>query len=235
VPRLLTLPLFFIQDSHLNPLRSWDCVNVKWLLHFDKFFWGVHLTCHDVNIEWPHVNHFETISNVVRGQSLFESQWNCHNHRLGLSTKAKACEGASQKKKLGSVRECEGMNPHTPMWVPICSLGFTTKARAYKGASQKKKLKNVGECEGMNLRTPKWAPTCSLGFTTKSRVCEGASQERKFESVGECEGMNLRTPKWAPTLGIGVSLDFQIFKEQFQGSKPIGLWDSLYHWKAFGT
>jgi hypothetical protein len=43
------------------------------------------------------------------------------NFSLGLVTKAKACEGASQEGStgvtfhaLGSARECEGMNPHTP-------------------------------------------------------------------------------------------------------------------------
>jgi hypothetical protein len=30
-------------------------------------------------------------------------------------------------------------------------------------------------------------------------------------------------------------MDFQIFKVQLQGSKPIGLRSSLYHWKALGT
>jgi hypothetical protein len=29
-------------------------------------------------------------------------------------------------------------------------------------------------------------------------------------------------------------MDFQIFKEKLQGSKPIGLKHSLYHWKDFG-
>jgi hypothetical protein len=49
--------------------------------------------------------------------------------------------------------------------------------------------------------------------------------------VGGCEGMNPHTPKWAPTLGVGVSMDSQIFKEQFQGSEFIRLKTSLYHSK----
>ncbi len=44
--------------------------------------------------------------------------------------------------------------------------------------------------------------------------------------------MNPHTPKWAPTLGIGVPMDFQIFREKFQGSKLIELKVFLYHWKA---
>jgi hypothetical protein len=31
--------------------------------------------------------------------------------------------------------------------------------------------------------------------------------------------MSPHTPKWAPTLGVKVSMDFQIFKEQFEGVK----------------
>jgi hypothetical protein len=30
-------------------------------------------------------------------------------------------------------------------------------------------------------------------------------------------------------------MDFQIFKGQFQGTKLIGLYIFLYHWKVFGT
>jgi hypothetical protein len=30
-------------------------------------------------------------------------------------------------------------------------------------------------------------------------------------------------------------MDFQIFEKQLQGSKPIILKRSLYHWKALGT
>jgi hypothetical protein len=45
----------------------------------------------------------------------------CRNPSLGLATKARACKGAGQEGSsgvtfhaLGSVGECEGMNPHTP-------------------------------------------------------------------------------------------------------------------------
>jgi hypothetical protein len=78
----------------------------------------------------------------------------------------------------------------------------------------------------------------SLGFATKARACKGAGQEGSMGvtfhglgNVGKCEGMNPRTLKWAPILGFGVPMDFQNFKEQLQGSKPIGLRISLYHWK----
>jgi len=65
---------------------------------------------------------------------------------------------------------------------------------------------------------------------TKTKDCEGPSQEwslritfHVLESVGKCERMNFHTPKWTPTLGTQVPMDSQIFKEQLQGIKPIGL------------
>jgi hypothetical protein len=47
--------------------------------------------------------------------------------------------------------------------------------------------------------------------------------------------MNPHTPKWALTLGIRDPMDFQIFKEVFQGSKFILLKNSLYRWKIIET
>ncbi len=82
----------------------------------------------------------------------------------------------------------------------------------------------------------------NFGLTTKARACKGAGQMwslgvtfHAFENVKECEGMNLHTPKWAPTLGVRVSMDSWIFRERLQGSKPIGMRSSLYHWKNLGT
>jgi hypothetical protein len=87
-------------------------------------------------------------------------------------------------------------------------------------------------------------PCCNsnLGLMTKARVCNGVGQKGSPRvtfhvprSVGKCEGMNPHTPKWAPTLGVGVLADFQFLRERLQGSKPIGLWSSLFHWKDLGT
>ncbi len=53
----------------------------------------------------------------------------CHNPGLGLATKARAWKGAGRKCNLGitfthlGVRECEGMNPHTPKWTPTLGVG----------------------------------------------------------------------------------------------------------------
>jgi hypothetical protein len=46
--------------------------------------------------------------------------------------------------------------------------------------------------------------------------------------------MNPHTPKWASTLGVGIPMDSWIFKKWLQGSKPIRLKSSLFHWKALG-
>jgi hypothetical protein len=75
----------------------------------------------------------------------------------------------------------------------------------------------------------------NLGLTTNARACKVASQERKPRSERKCEGMNPHIPKGASTLGVGVSVDSQMFREQFQGSKPNGLRSSLYHWKSIET
>jgi len=78
----------------------------------------------------------------------------------------------------------------------------------------------------------------NLGLTTKIRVKkEGDLGGTSYtpESAGECERMNPHTPKATPTWGVGLPKDSQIFKERLQGSKPIGLKSSLYHWKAIET
>jgi len=56
-----------------------------------------------------------------------------------------------------------------------------------------------------------------------------------FRNVGECEGMNPHPPKVGAHLGVGVPMDSRIFNDQLQGSKPIGLRGSLYHWKVLTT
>ncbi len=48
-----------------------------------------------------------------------------HNPSLGLTTKARACKVASQEKKLGNERNCEGMNPHTPKGASTLGVGVS--------------------------------------------------------------------------------------------------------------
>jgi hypothetical protein len=82
----------------------------------------------------------------------------------------------------------------------------------------------------------------SLELATKTKACKSAGQEGNPRvtfyaptSAKKCEWMNPHTPKGTPTLGVGVPVDSQIFKEQLQEPKLIGLNHSLYHWKALGT
>jgi len=53
----------------------------------------------------------------------------CHDPSFGIATKARVCKGASQEWSLkvtfhviGSVGECEGMNPHTLKWAPTLGV-----------------------------------------------------------------------------------------------------------------
>ncbi len=77
---------------------------------------------------------------------------------------------------------------------------------------------------------------------TKARGLQGCGPRRRSGSHftcswewKECEGMNPHTPKGTPMLGVGISKGLLIFRAQFQGSKPIALKISLYHWKDIET
>jgi hypothetical protein len=83
--------------------------------------------------------------------------------------------------------------------------------------------------------------TLALG----SRPRQGFAKVRAKNELGshiscsqECKKVwrnEPHTPKWAPILGVEVPMDFRIFRGWLQGSKLIGLKNSLYHWKALGT
>jgi hypothetical protein len=45
--------------------------------------------------------------------------------------------------------------------------------------------------------------------------------------------MNPHTPKWIPTLGVGILMESRIFKKIFQGSKLIGLKNSIISLEIF--
>jgi hypothetical protein len=84
--------------------------------------------------------------------------------------------------------------------------------------------------------------TLTLGLRPRQGLAKLANQEwslgvtfHTLGSVGKCEGINPHTPKWVPILRVGIPMDPQTFKEQFQGTKLIGLKISLYPWKALGT
>jgi hypothetical protein len=57
--------------------------------------------------------------------------WICRNPNFGLVTKARVSKGVGQEWSSGitfhafrSVGKCEGMNPHTPKWVPTLGVGI---------------------------------------------------------------------------------------------------------------
>jgi hypothetical protein len=67
----------------------------------------------------------------------------CRNPSIGLTTKVRAYKGANQEwslgitfHALGSVGECEGMNPHTPKWAPILGVGVSMDSWIFKDQSQ---------------------------------------------------------------------------------------------------
>jgi hypothetical protein len=64
----------------------------------------------------------------------------CRNPSLGFMTKARVYKGAGQEwspgvtfHAPGSVRECEGMNPHTPKWVPTLGVRIPMDFRIFWG------------------------------------------------------------------------------------------------------
>ncbi len=82
----------------------------------------------------------------------------------------------------------------------------------------------------------------SFGLVTKARACTIVGQEgspgvtsRAPRSAKEWEGMNPHTLKWTSILGVRVPMDSWIFRGQLQGSNPISLKNSLYHWKSIET
>ncbi len=56
---------------------------------------------------------------------------NCHNPSLGFVTKARACKSAGRKGKLGSARECERMNNHTPKSAPTLGVEAPMDSRIF--------------------------------------------------------------------------------------------------------
>jgi hypothetical protein len=79
-----------------------------------------------------------------------------------------------------------------------------------------------------------YVATLALGSRPRQRVPR-LREKRKPRvmshapgSARKCEGIDPHTPKGTPTLGVEVSVDFQIFIAQLQGSKPITLKSSIY-------
>jgi len=63
----------------------------------------------------------------------------CRNPSLGLATKAKGCKVAGQEGSpgvmphaLGSARECEGIDLHTPTGTPTLGVGVLVDFQIFK-------------------------------------------------------------------------------------------------------
>jgi hypothetical protein len=80
----------------------------------------------------------------------------------------------------------------------------------------------TGPCIFWPCRNP------SFGLATKAKGLQGCGPRESPrvtshtpKSVGKCEGVNPHTPKTTFTLGDGVPMDFQNFREQFQGQNSM--------------
>jgi len=69
------------------------------------------------------------------------------NLSLRFATKARTCKGVGQEWSLGvtfhapgSVRNCEGMNPHTPKWAPTLGVKVPMDSWIFRGWLQGSKL-----------------------------------------------------------------------------------------------
>jgi hypothetical protein len=56
----------------------------------------------------------------------------CRNPSLGLTTKARGCKVAGQKRKLENEKKCEGMNPHTTKGAPTLGIGVPMDSRMFR-------------------------------------------------------------------------------------------------------
>ncbi len=89
-------------------------------------------------------------------------------------------------------------------------------------------IENMKNDKWMWLWTTKNVTILALGLQQRQRAWKNERARVQLEnhvhtllSVWECEGMNPRIPKWVSTLRGGDPRDFQMFKEQFEGSKLI--------------
>jgi len=80
----------------------------------------------------------------------------CRNPSLGLTTKARACKVAGQKKKHGSEKKCEGMNPHTPKGASTLGVGVPVTPKC-----------SENDCKGQNSMY--WGIPCKVEKLLKHR------------------------------------------------------------------
>ncbi len=103
---------------------------IRPLPHNSKTDYLVHAIRHTLNFLqlWTITMAFPKTQHVIA-----TPRWSLgHNPSLGLVTKIKACKVAGQEgsPKVTSgapenAKECEGVNPHTPKWIPIVGVGVS--------------------------------------------------------------------------------------------------------------
>ncbi len=81
--------------------------------------------------------HFKKIAQALLFQHHFK---HCRNPSLKFTTKVRGCKVVGQKGSpgvmphaLGSGRECEGIDPHTPKRTPTLGVGILMDSQIFKG------------------------------------------------------------------------------------------------------
>jgi len=96
-------------------------------------------------------NPFEHLNKVMAKKRIGSQIGNlCRNPSLGLVTKARACKVASQEGSLrimmhapGNVRECEGIDLHTPKGTPTLGVGVLMDFQMFREKLQGAKPNGV--------------------------------------------------------------------------------------------
>jgi hypothetical protein len=97
----------------------------------------------------------------------------CRNPSFGLATKAKGLQGCGPKGSpgvtsgtLGSVRKCEGVNPHTPKATPALGDGVPVDSRNFKDRFEGSNLnglwRSLYQWKLLKRRCLKWARIAHL-------------------------------------------------------------------------
>jgi hypothetical protein len=142
----------------------------------------------------------------------------CHNPSLGLTTKARACKGASQEVSMGvtshapeSVGKCEGMNLHTPKWAPTLGVGVSMDSQIFKERLQGSKPM------GLRSSLNHWEDLGTYMFKVGLYDPFGHFKHKLWLK----EGSEVKLAIWLSTIKSRESPDFLTFR-----------WCVTYRWKA---
>jgi hypothetical protein len=111
---------------------------------------------HMNTMHWKHVWHMDKCI----GRWIMSLWFNeCYDLNPGLMTNARGMERCGLKVQpgnhihiLGSARECEGMNPHTPKWAPILGVGILMDFRIFKEWFEGSKLIRLKSSWNINVK-----------------------------------------------------------------------------------